>query len=64
TVQGKEVPTFPISSYAKAREIASTLKQWVETGSFLLTNPVESLPGVDSGISLVTLDERTPEEMQ
>ncbi|MEN6617803.1 MAG: homocysteine biosynthesis protein, partial [Syntrophorhabdus sp.] len=27
TVQGKEVPTFPISSYAKAREIASTLKQ-------------------------------------
>jgi hypothetical protein len=36
----------------------------VETGSFLLTNPVESLPGIDSGISLVTLDERTPEEMQ
>ncbi len=63
-VKGKDVPTFPISSYSKAREIASTLKTWVETGSFLLTNPVESLPGIDSGISLVTLDERTPEEMQ
>ena len=63
-VKGKDVPTFPISSYSKAREIASTLKTWVETGSFLLTNPVEPLPGVDSGISLVTLDERTPEEMQ
>lgn len=64
TVKGKDVPTFPISSYSKAREIASMLKTWVETGSFLLTNPVEPLPGVDSGISLVTLDERTPEEMQ
>jgi uncharacterized protein (DUF39 family) len=63
-VKGKDVPTFPISSYSKARDIASTLKTWVETGSFLLTNPVEPLPGVDSGISLVTLDERTPEEMQ
>ncbi len=63
-VKGKDVPTFPISSYSKAREIASTLKTWVEKGSFLLTNPVEPLPGVDSGVSLVTLDERTPEEMQ
>ncbi|MCK9228401.1 MAG: homocysteine biosynthesis protein [Syntrophorhabdaceae bacterium] len=64
TVKGKEVPTYPISSYAKAREIASTLKSWVESGSFTLTSLVEPLPGVDSGISLVTLDERIPEEMQ
>ena len=64
SINGKDVPTYPISSYSKAREIASALKGWVESGSFLLTNPVEPLPGVDSGISLVTLDERTPEEMQ
>jgi len=64
SIDGKDVPTFPISSYPKAREIASTLKQWVGSGSFSLTNPVEPLPGVDSGIRLVTLDERTPEEMQ
>ena len=64
TVKGKEVPTFPISSYSKAREIASALKGWIESGSFTLTSPVEQLPGPDSGISLVTLDERAPEEMQ
>ncbi len=64
SIDGKDVPTYPISSYSKAREIASTLKEWVESGSFLLTNPVEPLPGVDSDISLVALDERTPEEMQ
>lgn len=64
SIDGKDVPTYPISSYSKACEIASTLKEWVKSGSFLLTNPVEPLPGVDSGISLVALDERTPEEMQ
>ncbi|HOW53817.1 MAG TPA: homocysteine biosynthesis protein [Syntrophorhabdaceae bacterium] len=64
SINGKDVPTYPISSYSKAREIASALKGWIGSGGFLLTNPVEPLPGVDSGISLVTLDERTPEEMQ
>lgn len=64
SIDDKDVPTYPISSYSKACEIASTLKEWVRSGSFLLTNPVEPLPGVDSGISLVALDERTPEEMQ
>ena len=58
TVNGKSVPTYPISSYPKAVEIADLLKGWIESGSFLLTNPVAALPGIDAGISLNTLEER------
>jgi len=58
-VNGKEVPTFPISSYPKAKEIASILKEWIISGNFLLTNPVAPLPGIDSDIKLNTLETRT-----
>ncbi len=58
TVQGKEVRTSGLSSYLKAREIARTLKEWVEAGKFLLTKPVESIPSVDSGIVFKPLKER------
>jgi uncharacterized protein (DUF39 family) len=58
TVKGKEVPTSGLSSYFKAREIAQTLKEWIEAGKFLLTKPVETLPSVDSGIVFKPLKER------
>jgi uncharacterized protein (DUF39 family) len=58
TVNGKKVPTAGLSSYARAVEIANTLKQWLEKGSFLLTNPVAPLPSVDSGITFKPLTER------
>jgi uncharacterized protein (DUF39 family) len=58
TVKGKEVPTSGLSSYLKAREIAQTLKEWIEAGKFLLTKPVETLPSVDSGIVFKPLKER------
>ena len=58
TVKGKEVPTSGLSSYLKAREIAQTLKEWIEAGKFLLTKPVESIPSVDSGIVFKPLKER------
>ena len=45
-VQGKEVPTAPLSSYPRAREIAETLKQWIVKGEFTLTEPVAALPTV------------------
>ncbi|QER41527.1 hypothetical protein F1847_01765 [Thermodesulfobacterium sp. TA1] len=45
TVLGKEVPTFPISSLPKAREIAEILKNWIKQGEMLLTEPVNPLPG-------------------
>jgi len=43
TIKGKKVPTVPLSSIVKAREIADTLKTWIQTGKFTLTNPVSSL---------------------
>lgn len=47
---GKNVQTASLSSYAKARQIAETLKQWVSKGKFLLGKPIENLPGPNSGI--------------
>ena len=46
-VQGKEVPTAPLSSYVRAREIAEVLKQWIQEGSFLLGEPQHLLPSVE-----------------
>ncbi len=57
-VRKKEVPTSSLSSYPKAVEIASILKKSIETGKFLLTEPVAPLPGVDSGMSSKPLKER------
>lgn len=61
TVRGKEVPTAPLSSYPKAREIARTLKTWIQEGKFLLTEPVAGLPGADSGYAFRPLVERPVE---
>jgi L-aspartate semialdehyde sulfurtransferase len=58
TVQGKEIPTAGLSSYTRAREIANTLKEWIETGKFFLTEPVEPLPSADSGVVVKPLKER------
>jgi uncharacterized protein (DUF39 family) len=58
TVQGKEVPTSGLSSCLKAKEIAEILKEWIKTGKFLLTNPVEPIPSVDSGVVFKPLKER------
>ena len=61
-IQGKEVPTASLSSYPRAVEIATTLKEWILSGKFLLTEPVAPLPGVESGITLKPLKERPIEE--
>jgi L-aspartate semialdehyde sulfurtransferase len=57
TVAGKKVITAGLSSYAKAREIALTLKQWIEAGTFL-TEPMALLPGPESGYACKPLQER------
>jgi uncharacterized protein (DUF39 family) len=41
---GKEVPTVPLSSYLKAREIATILKAWIQEGRFTLGAPQQTLP--------------------
>ncbi len=43
-IKGKKVPTSSLSSYAKARIIAQTLKESIQGGSFFLQEPIESLP--------------------
>jgi uncharacterized protein (DUF39 family) len=61
-IKGKEVPTASRSSYPKALEIANILKEWIQAGKFLITEPVELLPGVESGVSMKPLKERPIED--
>jgi uncharacterized protein (DUF39 family) len=42
--KGQDVSTVPISSYPRALEVAGTLKDWIEKGEFLLTEPQATLP--------------------
>lgn len=44
TLDGRRVPTVPLSSIVKAREIADTLKAWIREGRFLLGEPQFTLP--------------------
>lgn len=57
-VKGKEVPTASLSSYPRAVEISTTLKEWILNGKFLLTEPVAPLPGVESDVTSKPLRER------
>ena len=43
---GQDIPSTPLSSYPRAREIAHILKGWIEKGTFLLTEPQEMLPTI------------------
>jgi uncharacterized protein (DUF39 family) len=47
-IKGKDVPTSGLSSYKKALDIANILKNEVKTGKFLLTKPLQLLPGPES----------------
>ncbi|MBW1813633.1 MAG: homocysteine biosynthesis protein [Deltaproteobacteria bacterium] len=42
---GKEVPTVPLSSVVKARDIANSLKEWISKGKFFIGEPQFTLPG-------------------
>lgn len=57
-IRGKQVPTAPLSSYSKAVEIAEKLKTWISDRKFFLTEPVQLLPGVESGVRFSPLKER------
>ncbi|HOG06584.1 MAG: homocysteine biosynthesis protein [Syntrophales bacterium] len=45
-LNGKTIPTAPLSSYYKARQIAALLKEWIERGTFLLGEPQQLLPSI------------------
>ncbi len=55
-IRGRKVPTAPLSSLKFAREIASELKRQIQTGEFILTEPVERLR--NDGRRLSKLEER------
>jgi len=57
-IKNKEVPTGGLSSYSKAREIADTLKEWIKSKKFFLTEPVAPLPGAENNYSCKLLKER------
>lgn len=59
TVNGKEIPAFPLSSYSKAREIATILKEWINSRTFLLSEAVEHLPGPGENTGMQFLEERS-----
>jgi uncharacterized protein (DUF39 family)/NAD-dependent dihydropyrimidine dehydrogenase PreA subunit len=42
-LQGREVPAAPLVSYRKSRQVAGTLKQWIEQGRFTLSEPVAAI---------------------
>jgi len=44
TINGKKIPTAPLSSYYKARQIANLLKEWIEKGDFFIGEPQQHLP--------------------
>jgi len=57
-IKGKKVPTASLSSYSRAVEIAGILKDWIQEGKFLLTEPVAPLPTAGSDKELKSLNER------
>jgi uncharacterized protein (DUF39 family) len=58
TVDGRTVPASPISSLVLAREVSEILKDWIQKGSFLLTEPVAPLPGPEDGQPFHALEMR------
>ncbi|MFC1658391.1 homocysteine biosynthesis protein [Candidatus Omnitrophota bacterium] len=59
TIKGKQVATGALSSYYKAKEVAEELKSWIKRGVFQLTEPLEPLPGAESGYSFKSLKEKS-----
>lgn len=58
-IQGKRVPTVPLSSLDRAREIAKVLKEWVTERRLTVQEPVQRLPEnqVSRPLGIVGLEE-------
>jgi uncharacterized protein (DUF39 family) len=44
TIDGKSVRVAPLASLYLSRQVSLELKQWIERGEFILTEPVASIP--------------------
>jgi len=51
-LEGKRVPTSPLSSYYKAREIAQILKEMIKKGEFEISKPAQLLPAPDVEVKI------------
>ena len=51
TIDGKSVRVAPLASISLSRQVAQELKQQIEAGQFLLSEPVASLPSDRSFLS-------------
>jgi len=54
TLEGKKIPTAPLSSLSKARQIAQILKSWIQNNEFTLQEPIKAF---DKVAKLKTLEE-------
>lgn len=43
-IQGRRIPSVPLTSRVLSLEVADTLKEWILKGNFLLTQPVDLIP--------------------
>ena len=59
-VEGKTVPVAPLSSYPRAVEIASLLKEWIQAGKFALTAPAAPIPGAESQLTMKAMPYEPP----
>lgn len=57
-INGQKVRTAPVASLAKAREIADILKERIQKGEFLLSEPVRPMPAGTTVKGLVEIDEK------
>jgi uncharacterized protein (DUF39 family) len=44
TIEGKPIRVAPLASMFLSRQVALELKQWIEAGTFTLTQPVAPIP--------------------
>jgi len=56
-LMNRKIPTGSLSSYRKAREIAGTLKKWIQNGSFTLTERIFGFPSPESGYGFKMMKE-------
>ncbi|MGA1795289.1 MAG: homocysteine biosynthesis protein [bacterium] len=59
-LDGRHVPTNPLSSYAMAREIAQILKEWISRGEFFLVKPIQPLP---RNVTLMPMSQHIAEDI-
>ena len=61
TLLERQVPTAPVSSYPRAREIAAILKDWIQKGDFTLTEPAFTLGAAVQAAPARSLEDRSKE---